>query len=116
MTPISGNNHKGIKLPSREEQRKPYVEVAEGLETQFTNHLVEQMRKSIPRESEPSSAQQYYESLMDYERSKAMAKSDSGIGIKRVVLDQILPQHLKEQPRPQNVRAAYQANVKGVDE
>jgi Rod binding domain-containing protein len=106
----------GMKVVSREEQLKPYKEVAEGIETQFSQQMIEQMRKSIPRESEPSSAQQYYESLMDYEYAKSMAQSDTGIGLKRVIMDQIVPTHLKQQPHAQHVRNAYQANVKGVDE
>lgn len=116
MTTISGAQTKGLKPISREEMIKPYFDVAEGLETQFSNHMIEQMRKSIPREGEPSSAEQYYESLMDYERAKTMAKSDSGIGLKKVILDQILPAHLKQTPSAQTMRSAYQANVKGVDE
>ena len=103
---------KGMKVVSREEMRKPYVEVAEGLETQFSQHMIEQMRKSIPKESESSSAQQYYESLMDYEYAKSMAQSDSGIGLKRVILDQIVPAHLKQEPNAQKVRQAYQATSK----
>jgi Rod binding domain-containing protein len=108
--------HKGMKPVSREEMLKPYVEVAEGMETQFSTHMIEQMRRSIPREKELSSAESYYESLMDHEHAKSMAKSDSGLGLKKVILEQIVPAHLKQQPAPHLVRNAYQANVKGVDE
>lgn len=81
------------------------------------------MRKTIPREDEPSSAQQYYESLMDYEHAKSMAKSDTGIGVKKVILDQILPAHLKAPVKRADAHAAYQVSpslqksdaVKGVD-
>lgn len=118
MTVPPPSPHTGRKVLSREEQRKPYVDLAEGMETQFASHMIEQMRKTVPRENEPSSAQQYYESLMDHEYAQALAKSDTGIGIKRVVLDQILPAHLKD------AHATYQRNaqpsrpegVKGVDE
>jgi Rod binding domain-containing protein len=109
-------NQRGLKPVSREEMLKPYVEVAEGLETQFTNHMIEQMRRTIPRENDPSAAESYYESLMDNERAKTMAQSDSGIGLKRVILDQIVPAHLKQKPSAQVAQQAYQANVKGVDE
>lgn len=114
----------GLKVVSREEQLKPYREVAEGMETQFASQMIEQMRKTIPREKELSTAEQYYESLMDLEHAKALAKSDTGIGVKRVVLEQILPSHLKAPVRRADVQAAYQvspslptsADVKGVDE
>jgi len=113
---INPAQQKGMKVVSREEMLKPFKDVAEGMETQFSQQMIEQMRKSIPRESEPSSAQQYYESLMDYEYAKSMAQSESGLGLKKVILDQIVPAHLKQTPNAQTVRNAYQANVKGVDE
>ena len=116
MTINPAHNQRGMKTVSREEMLKPYVEVAEGIETQFTNHMIEQMRRTVPRENEPSSAESYYESLIDNERAKTMAQSDTGLGLKRVILDQIVPAHLKQQPKPQHVQNAYQANVKGVDE
>jgi len=105
-----------MKTPSREEQMKPYVQVAEGMEQQFANMLISQMRKSIPRETAPSSAQEFYESMMDQEHSEAMAKSDTGLGIKRMLLDQIVPAHLKEKTLPREAHAAYRVPVKGVDE
>lgn len=126
MTVSIGNSpiNRGLKAPSREEQLAQYQEVAEGMETQFASYMIEQMRKTVPREGEVSSAQAYYESMMDYEYAKAMAKSDTGIGLKKVVLDQILPAHLKKPVSPAQAQAAYQApalpakgsDVKGVDE
>ena len=125
MTVIAKSSpQQGMKVVSREEQLKPYREVAEGMETQFASHMIEQMRKTVPREDEPSTAQQYYESLMDYEHAKSLAKSDTGLGIKRVILDQILPAHLKTPVKRADAQAAYQVSpslhksgdVKGVDE
>lgn len=116
VTPPSPGT-RGLKPISKEEMRKPYEEVAEGMETQFASHMIDQMRRTIPRENEPSSAQAYYESLMDSEYAKSLAQSDSGLGIKRVVLEQILPAHLKKNPLPsQLAQSAYMRNVKGVDE
>jgi Rod binding domain-containing protein len=80
------------------QQKDPYVKVAEGMETQFAQELISQMRKSIPRERDLSAAESYYQSLLDQEYAKKMAASDTGLGIKKVVLEQILPQHLKESP------------------
>lgn len=74
---------------------KPYEDIAEGMETSFTSHLLAEMRKSIPKETPDSSAMDYYNSLLDYERAQLMAKSDSGLGVKKVILDQIVPNHLK---------------------
>ncbi len=75
---------------------KPYEDIAEGMETNFTTHLLAEMRKSVPKETPDSSAMEYYNSLMDYERAQLMAKSDTGLGVKKVILDQIVPQHMKQ--------------------
>jgi Rod binding domain-containing protein len=74
---------------------KPYEDIAEGMEANFTSHMLAEMRKTIPKENPDSSAMEYYNSLLDYERAQLMAKSDSGLGVKKVILDQIVPQHMK---------------------
>ncbi len=74
---------------------KPYEDIAEGMEANFTTHMLAEMRKTIPKETPDSSAMEYYNSLLDFERAQLMAKSDSGLGVKKVILDQIVPQHLK---------------------
>lgn len=74
---------------------KPYEEIAEGMEANFTSHMLAEMRKTIPKENQDSSAMEYYNSLLDYERAQLMAKSDSGLGVKKVILDQIVPQNMK---------------------
>jgi Rod binding domain-containing protein len=80
-----------------EEARKPFEKVAEGMETQFVNHMLNQMRKTVPQDKPDSNEVSYYKSLMDYEVSKAMASDPrGGIGIKKMVLEEILPHHLKE--------------------
>ena len=84
---------------------KPYMDVAEGMETQFTNHLLNEMRKTIPSSTPESSATKLYKSLQDAERAQMMAKSQSGIGVKDLVLDQIYPQHMR-------VDKSKHANVK----
>jgi Rod binding domain-containing protein len=90
------SNIKPVK--TLEDFRKPYDEVAEGMERQFTNYLLDQMKKGIPKDGESSSAREFYESQLDGEYAEAMAKSDSGIGIKKVILEQILPPQLKKTP------------------
>lgn len=75
---------------------KPYEEIAEGMETSFTSHLLAEMRKTVPKETPDSSAMDYYNSLLDYERAQLMAQSDTGLGVKKVVLEQIVPHHLKQ--------------------
>lgn len=74
---------------------KPFEDIAEGMEANFTSHMLAEMRKTVPKESPDSSAMEYYNSLMDFERAQLMAKSDSGLGVKKVILDQIVPQNMK---------------------
>jgi Rod binding domain-containing protein len=90
-----GNDHKSFPAAQKTNPVKPYEEIAEGMETSFTSHMLAEMRKSIPKEGNDSPAMDYYNSLLDYERAQLMAKSDSGLGIKKVILDQIVPQNMK---------------------
>ena len=88
--PQHPNTNQRIKSPI-----EPYQEIAEGMEANFTAHLIKEMRKTVPKENKDSTSMEYYNSLLDHERSQLMAKSDSGLGIKKVILDQIVPHHLK---------------------
>jgi Rod binding domain-containing protein len=74
---------------------KPYEDIAEGMEANFTQHLLQEMKKTVPKDTPDSGPMDYYNSLLDSERAQIMAKSDSGLGIKKVILDQIVPAHLK---------------------
>ena len=76
---------------------KEYMKVAEGMETQFTNHLLNEMRKSAAPTNPESNGQRIYKSLLDAERAKMMAESATGLGIKDLVLDQIYPKHRRVQ-------------------
>lgn len=75
---------------------KEYIEVAESMEAQFSNHLLQEMRKTIDKENPDGPAMNYYNSLMDNERSKIMAKGEGSLGLKKVILDQIYPEHLRQ--------------------
>ena len=65
---------------------KPFEDIAEGMEANFTSHMLAEMRKTIPKEGPDSSAMEYYNSLLDFERAQLMAKSDSGLGVKKVII------------------------------
>lgn len=57
---------------------KQYEDVAEGMEANFTNHMLSEMRKSVNKETPDSASMDYYNSLMDDEHSKMMAASKNG--------------------------------------
>lgn len=90
-----GTDHKSFPATQQTNPVKPYEEIAEGMESNFTQYMLAEMRKSVPKESPDTPAMDYYNSLLDSERAQLMAKSESGLGIKKVILDQIVPQNMK---------------------
>ena len=83
------------KLESHQQDKyknvpKEYLKVAEGMEAQFTNHLLNEMRKTV-KHSTNSPAERIYRSMLDQERAKMMAETNTGIGIKDTVLREIYP-------------------------
>ena len=108
------NNSTQIHFPKTQQDKfknvpKPYMQVAEGMERQFTNHLLGEMRKTIDKTEARSNAERIYESMLDDERAKLMANSENGLGVKEVVLNQIYPQY-KNQHNPQGLRTYQQQN------
>lgn len=92
---------------------KQYMKVAEGMESQFTNHLINEMRKSA-QSSQTGPAENIYNSMLDAERAKIMAETNSGLGIKDVVLRELYPNF--DKPNIQNVKMYKQINSgQGVD-
>ena len=75
---------------------EPYMKVAQGMESQFTNHLLTEMQKTIHSTTPDSGATKMYKSFLNRERAEMMAKSSTGIGIKDLVLNQIYPQHMRQ--------------------
>ncbi len=90
-----GIDQKSFPNTQKSNPVKPYEEIAEGMESNFTSYMLAEMRKSVPKEGTDTPAMDYYNSLLDSERAQLMAKSDSGLGIKKVILDQIVPQNMK---------------------
>ena len=90
---------------------KEYMDVAHGMETQFINHMLNEMRKTVKSTEPDSSATKYYKSLMDHERAKIMADTENGIGLKDVILDQIYPKHMRVGMPSKHAINAYQQEV-----
>lgn len=88
-------DNRALSQASKPNPVKPYEDIAEGMETNFTTYMLQEMRKSVPKEGPETPAMDYYNSLLDNERAQLMAKSDTGLGVKKVILDQIVPQHMK---------------------
>jgi len=73
----------------------PYKKVASSMETQFLNFMISKMKKTIDQEKPESSALEYYNGLINKERSNIMAENNGGLGIQKLILNQIYPSHLR---------------------
>ncbi len=76
---------------------KEYLEVAQKMEADFVNHMLNEMRQTAKvTDEDDSTAMNYYNSLLDTERADIMAKHDGGIGLQKMILDQIYPEHMRK--------------------
>ena len=70
------------------------MDVANGMESQFANFMLTELDKSSLNKEKDSFSTKYYKSLLNVERAKIMAASSESVGLKDIILDQIL--HLNE--------------------
>lgn len=85
----------------------PYKKVASSMETQFLNFMISKMKNSINKNNPESSAIEYYNGLINKERSNIMAKNNGGLGIQQLILNQIYPPHLRN-------KASYEYFMKNM--
>lgn len=97
------------KAYSKEYIPKEFKNVAQGMEEQFLRFLIEQMKKSIDREKPEGSAMNYYNSVLDQERAKTMSKTNEGLGIQQLILDQIYPRQYRNKENYQLYQQQAQA-------
>lgn len=72
----------------------PYKKVASGMEKQFAEFMITQMQNSTGA-TDGNSASKYYKSLLNSERAEIMATKDQGLGLQKVILDQIYPERMR---------------------
>lgn len=75
-----------------------YKNVAKGMEQQFAEYMLTQMNNTIDKNENENqdTASEYYENMQTTERAKAMVENHgSGLGIQKIILDQIYPQRLR---------------------
>lgn len=87
---------------------KPYMDIAQGMESQFINHMLDELEKTVHKEKPDSQAEAYYKSLINQERSDIMAKTENGIGLKDMVLDQIYPKYMRRPIANKEALGQYQ--------
>lgn len=87
-----------------------YKDVAKGMEKQFAEFMISQMESTVGS-TESNSAAKYYKSLMNSERANVMATKDQGLGLQKVILDQIYPQHMRTPEAYKNFLAQQDARI-----
>ena len=103
---------KNIQVSDNEQYiPEPYKKVARGMEEQFANFMLEEMNKTTGNKDNDS-ASQFYKGLMTSERAKTMSESTHGLGLKKVILDQIYPQRLRNKIAHDNFMARENAQHK----
>lgn len=86
--PISIKGKALSKLPSS--IPKVYKKIAEGMERQFLQYMLEKMKDTAKSENQDS-ATKYYNSLMNNEHAKIIASKNGGLGMQKMILQQIYP-------------------------
>ena len=88
----------------------PYKKVASGMEKQFAEFMISQMENSVGN-TESNQAAKYYKSLMNSERAEVMATKDQGMGLQKVILDQIYPQRMRNALAYKQFQAQQDARI-----
>lgn len=72
-----------------------YKKVAQGLEQQFAEYMLKQMHNSIGRQDEDGTAMNYYQDLNQKEQAKIMSEINNGLGIQKLIIDEIYPEKFR---------------------
>lgn len=103
-------NRNQIQHPDMQKAQmmKAIEKIAGSLEANFVNLLVKEMKKTVPINGEKSQATGIYESMLDEERSRLVSQTKSGLGIKKIIMDQMVPSRKIEHFQRPNPLAEYQ--------
>jgi len=93
--------NQNVQKPKKFEDSSKYIpeqikEVAQSYEKEFAKMMIQEMQKSVSKYSKDSSAN-FYQSLMTDEQAQSMTKNNEGVGLQKMILDQIYPEHLRNQ-------------------
>jgi Rod binding domain-containing protein len=86
-----------IKIKPGINQKIPetYKNIAQGMERQFLEYMLEKMKETAAPAEEESSADSYYKNLLTSEQAKLMAEKNEGRGIQEMILNQIYRKNKK---------------------
>ncbi len=121
VSKISGPQFPQIKMKdnglSKTDNRfipNDYKNVAKGMEQQFAEYMLAQMNNTVDKSENEAqdSATQYYENMQTGERAKAMVENHgTGLGVQKVILDQIYPQRLRTELNYNNYQKMKEQNA-----
>lgn len=103
---VNSNAQKiSIAESNKQQMMKQLNEVANGMEEQFANLLIKEMKKSVDKTEDGSTAMQIYESMLDQEYARILAQQGQ-LGLSDVIVKQLAPKmnlETAQQQRPISV-------------
>lgn len=87
---VNPNSQNLSAADSQKQMLKQLKEVASGMEEQFANMLIQEMRKSIDKTEDGSTAMKIYESMLDQEYARILAEQGQ-LGLSDVIVKQLAP-------------------------
>lgn len=81
--------------PQERELMNKLKDAAQGMEEQFASLLIKEMKKSVEKNEDSSTAMNLYESMLDQEYSRIMAEQGK-LGISDAIIKQYAPRIIKD--------------------
>ncbi|OUR92856.1 hypothetical protein A9Q84_20295 [Halobacteriovorax marinus] len=92
--PLNNSNIQNSKTINKKYIPKPYLEAAQGMEKQFIQLMVKEMKKTTQGPESTSTGMDYYMDLQSGERADAMVKKNQ-VGLQDLILDKIYPEKFR---------------------
>ncbi len=95
--------------------------IAQDYEAQFAELMLQEMQKTAGLENMDTS-QEFYQSLLQKEQAQKLASSSGGLGIQKMILDQVYPEKFRTESqleafekasRPKKAGPAIKQDLKG---
>ena len=77
---------------------REYLDIARGMEQQFIQYMIEQMRRTINPANPGSTTLKFYQSLLNSHQASIMAQQNEGRGLQKIIIQQIYQTYKKKGP------------------
>ena len=91
-----------------------YLKVARGVEQQFVQYMLKQMKKTVNTANPESSALNFYKSILNNHQSRIMVEKNGGLGLQKIILDQIYPHNNKNKTLSKESNRKIIQNYRGT--